>query len=274
MVAVDPGPLNAQHLTGVNDVDDIWLVAEGSLYPAAFAGFAGRTFTFKVSDHQPWPWLRTLGRDRSLLQTWGSVATSAFDLARRMGCNPIIFAGLDLSFPVRRPYCANTIYDAMWRDAMAQYGCTWEQLVDEYFGRPANNLRRPDVHGEPVVTSAHLVSFRDWLVEQTAGDGTRRFINATGAGILHGGRIVQSTLSEALADTPAIGGVREAVRAAYTAGLTSGAEVAAAVEQLLANIDAPQAAAQVARWIEFTAGSVTAADVRERLESASGAMVR
>jgi hypothetical protein len=68
--------------------------------------------------------------------------------------------------------------------------------------------------------------------------------------------------------------VREAVRAAYTAGLTSGAEVAAAVEQLLANIDAPQAAAQVARWIEFTAGSVTAADVRERLESASGAMVR
>ena len=274
MVAVDPGALNARHLTGIDDVDDIWLVAEGSLHPAAFGGFTGRTFTFKVSDHQPWPWLRALGCDRGLLKTWGSVATSAFDLARRMGCDPIIFAGLDLSFPVRRPYCANTIYDAIWRDAMVQYGCTWEQLVDEYFGRPGNQLRRPDIHGAPVATSAHLVSFRDWLVEQTAADGARRFVNATGAGLLHGGRIVQSTLDAALADAPAIGGVRDAIRAAHRAGLTSGGEIATAVDQLLANIDAPQAAAQVAQWIEFAAGNVTAADLRERLESAAGAMAR
>lgn len=274
MVAVDPSPLNAQHLTGVEALDDIWLAAEGSLHPSAFGGFAGRIFTFKVSDHQPWPWLRALGCDRGLLQTWGSVATSAFDLARRMGCDPIIYAGLDLSFPVRRPYCANTIYDALWRDAMAQYGCTWQQLVDEYFGRPGNKLRRPDIHGASVATSAHLVSFRDWLVEQTAGDGTRRFINATGAGILHGGRIVQSTLEGALANAPAIGGLREVIRAAHASGLIAGHVVAAAVDQLVANIDAPPGAAHVARWIEFTAGTVTAAEVRERLEAASSAMIR
>ena len=72
------------------------------------------------------------------------------------------------------------------------------------------------------MTSAHLVSFRDWLVEQTAGDGTRRFINATGAGILHGGRIVQSTLGDALANAPAIGGVRQAIRAAHASRLDRG----------------------------------------------------
>ena len=44
--------------------------------------------------------------------------------------------------------------------------------------------------------------------------------------------------------------------------------------KLVANIDAPRAAAQVARWIEFTAGSVTAADVRERLEAAASAMIQ
>ena len=274
MVAVDPSPLNAQHLTGVEGLDDIWLAAEGSLHPSVFERFAGRIFTFKVSDHQPWPWLRTLGCDRGLLQTWGSVVTSAFDLARRMGSDPIIFAGLDLSFPVRRPYCANTIYDALWRDAMTHYGCTWEQLVDEYFERPINSLRRADIHGAPVVTSAHLASFRDWLVEQTAGDGTRRFINVTSAGILHGGGIVQSTLDDALADTPALGGVRDVIRAAYESGLRLGAEVATGVDWLLANIDAPRAAAQVGRWIEFTASSVTAADIRERLEAASSAKPR
>jgi hypothetical protein len=273
VVAVDPGALNAQHLAGAEGLDNIWLVAEGSLHPSAFSGFAGRIFRFKVSDHHPWPWLRSLGCDCGVLQTWGSVATSAFDLARRTGCNPIVFAGLDFSYPVRRPYCANTIYDAMWRDAMAQYGCTWEQLVDEYFGRPDNQLRRPDIHGAPVVTSAHLVSFRDWVVEQTAGDGTRRFVNATGAGILHGGRIVQSTLEAALAGTAPIPGVRAAIRAAHTSGSASGAAIKAAVAHLAANVDAPDGAAQVARWIEFTAGTVSVADIRGRLEVASIAMV-
>ena len=273
MVAVDPGALNAQHLAGVEGLDDVWLTAEGSLHPSAFGGFAGRIFIFKVSDHQPWPWLRALECDCGVLQTWGSVATSAFDLTRRMGCDPVIFAGLDFSYPVRRPYCANTIYDTMWRDAMAQYGCTWEQLVDEYFGRPGNQLRRPDIHGAPVVTSAHLVSFRDWVVEQTAGDGTRRFVNATGAGILHGGRIVQSTLEATLAGTTPIRGVRDAIRAAHASGLIPGARIKGAVDHLAANLDTPQGAAHVARWMEFTAGTVSAADIRDRLAAASIAMV-
>src|SRR4029077_9347876 len=135
------------------------------------------TFVFKVSRHEPWPWLETLGHDRGQLRAWGSGVTSAFDLALRLGCIPIVFAGLDLSYPVRRPYCANTIFDDTWRDAMATYGCTWEQLIDHYFNR-VTRMHVPDVNGSPVRTSPNLVSFRDWLREQMAGDASRRFVNA------------------------------------------------------------------------------------------------
>ncbi len=265
VAAVDPAELNARHLAGVDRLDDIWLAAEGSLHPSAFPGFTGRTFTFKVSDHEPWPWLSTVGLDRGSLRAWGSVVTSAFDLAQRMGCNPIVFAGLDLSYPVRRPYCANTIYDQTWRDAMATYGCTWEQLVDDYFSRLAD-LKVPDVHGAPVLTTPHLVSFRDWLRQQIAADESRRVINATGAGIMHGPRLTQASLHEALDGAPLTDRhARAALTAAHAASITRDHRLWPAVAGLRKHGTRPQTTQLFARWIAFAAGKITAAQIRAEL---------
>ncbi len=265
VAGVDPAELNAQHLAGVPGLDDVWLAAEGSLHPSAFNGFAGRTFVFKVSDHEPWPWLQTIGLDRGGLRAWGSVVTSAFDLALRMGCDPIVFVGLDLSYPVRRPYCANTIYDQKWRAAMVEYGCTWEQLVDDYFGR-VGDLTEPDVHGVPVLTSPPLVSFRDWLRQQIATGTGRRVVNATGAGILHGPRLEQTSLSHALAGTAPLGTqVREALRAAHAASATHHDRVASAGAALLRQPDAPQHAELLQRWVDFSAGTLSPAQIVEAL---------
>lgn len=265
IVAVDPAPLNARHLVGVDGLDDVWLAAEGSLHPSAFAPFAGRTFVFQVSNHDPWPWLSTLGVGRGRLRAWGSVVTSAFDLALRMGCDPIIFAGLDLSYPVRRPYCANTIFDETWREAIATYGCTWEQLVDDYFSR-IPDLRLPDLHGVPVLTSRPLVSFRHWLVEQIGGDSSRRFINATGAGILHGPRLRHSSLHEALEDAPPLEPlVRGALRAAHRGSQTNARRLRDAVDLLVRQRHQPPTTRLMDRWIDFTAGTVTAAEIGEQL---------
>ena len=268
VAGVDPAELNAQHLAGVDGLDDVWLAAEGSLHPSAFGGFAGRTFVFKVSDHDPWPWLRTVGLDRGGLRAWGSVVTSAFDLAQRLGCNPIVFAGLDLSYPVRRPYCANTIYDDTWRAAIATYGCTWEALVDDYFGRLAD-LRVPDVHGAPVLTTPHLVSFRDWLRQQIAADTSRRVINATGAGIMHGPRVAHASLHEALADAAPLGRqVPDALRAAHAASVSRDHRLRPAVAGLVRHARRPRSAPLLNRWIDFSAGKVTAAQILDALSTA------
>lgn len=266
VAGVDPAELNARHLAGLDDLDGIFLAAEGSLHPSAFTGFAGRTFVFKVSDHEPWPWLRAAGLDRGTLRAWGSVVTTAFDLAVRLGCAPIVFAGLDLSYPVRRPYCANTIYDATWREAMATYGCTWEQLVDDYFGRLAD-LRVPDLHGRPVLTSPHLISFRDWLCQQVSADSSRRYVNTTGAGILHGANLEHATLHDVLGPHAPLGGhVRDILRSARAQarphdGLTSRRR------ELLAQPTSPGARETLAHWMDFSAGAVTADEIRRVLSS-------
>src|SRR5439155_23928291 len=113
-VAVDPSDLNAQHLRDLPDTRGVWLVAEASVDPTVFPQFARRTFTFRVSNHHPWPWLDEHGLGRGQLQAWGSVLTTAFDLACKAGCNPIVFAGADLAYTGGLLYCRNTVYEPEW----------------------------------------------------------------------------------------------------------------------------------------------------------------
>jgi hypothetical protein len=267
VAGVDPGEMNARHLAGVAGLDDVHLVAEGSLNPIAFEGFAGRTFVFKVSEHEPWPWLASLGLGRATLRAWGSVVTSAFDLALRLGCNPILFAGLDLSFPVRRPYCSNTIYDGMWRETMETYGCTWEQILDDYFGR-FQHVHLPDVHGKPVLTSGTLVSFRNWLCEQIAATPNRRFVNTTGAGLLHGVNIEQGALRDLVETAPVIGDdVRAALRGVHARSVGASACLRREAVALARDAGHPRNAKLLADWKTFTADTVSAAEICERLES-------
>jgi hypothetical protein len=261
-VSVDSSALNAQHLTAIPDPHDIALAAEGSIHPAGLAAFAGRSFTFRVSNHEPWPWLRRAGVHRGEVTTWGSVLTSTFVLARRLGCDPIVFIGSDLAYTGMRPYCRGTIYDAMWQEWIDR-GCSWEALMEEYFSRQPEILTR-DVHGDTTRTAPHLLSFRDWLVEQTATAPQGRFINATGAGILHGGRLEQIALREALGPRAPMTDVRAAIAARHAAAL-AGSRDANRVASLMADARARPEGLPLKQWIDFTASTVSDAQILDAM---------
>jgi len=193
VVAVDPGEANVRHLVDLPPCPGAHLVAEGSVDPAAFAAFRGRTFAFAVADHEPWPWLRPSGFDHGRLRAWGSVLTCAFDLACVMGCDPIVFVGSDLAFTLGRPYARGVTYEEDWR-RLAEWGVPheeqWTQQVEAW-----PRVVAPDVVGDSARTAAHLVAFRDWLAEQSGRLG-REVINATGHGILHGSHVACRPLDE------------------------------------------------------------------------------
>lgn len=200
VVAIDPTVANACHLGALHDPRRTWLAAEASLHPPAFAHFEGRTFFFRIGDHAPWPWLGEAGLARPRVRAWGSVITAAFDLAVTMGCDPIVFAGADLAFTDARPYCRGTTLEAQWASWVAG-GDTYERafrlLMDRW-----PEVHEADVHGEPAVTAAHLVAFRDWVAARAREAAPARIVNATGAGILHGAPIVLDTAARTLAAHP------------------------------------------------------------------------
>ncbi len=202
VVAIDPTEANARHLSDLPPCHDAYLVAEGSIDPVALPIFAGRTFFLQLGGHHPWPWLQELGLARGTLRAWGSVLTSAFDLALRLGCNPVVFAGADLAFTDGRPYASGTTYDDEW-SYRASLGTTvsesWASQIDAW---PA--LVETGVDGTPTRTAAHLRAFRDWLVEQSNRETARRIVNGSSRGILVGGRIAQQSIADALAACPAL----------------------------------------------------------------------
>jgi hypothetical protein len=190
VVAVDPGELNARHLEGLTVGASSFLVAEPAVAPSSLAAFKGRIFTFRVGTAHPWPWLRAHGMSPAVLSTWGSVATSAFDLALRAGCNPIAFAGMDLAYTGGRPYCRGTTWEADWSRFLGDETPTLEELW------AADLARKPLVHhssigGGSVATTPTLLAFRDWLVGATSRRPDRTFVNVTGAGVLAGPAIHQ-----------------------------------------------------------------------------------
>lgn len=210
VVALDPGEVNARHLLEPPMPAHAWLVTEGSVQPSVLDRFAGRVIPFRVATHHPWPWLQRAGIDAPTLTVWGSVATAALDWAMHLGGDPIIFLGLDLAYTERQPYCRHTVYEWNWKRAMGR-GLTMREVWDIDMGR-APHIETTDIEGAPIVSTAVLISVRDWIVSRVNDCRGRQFINASGGGILHGGSIVVQDLAQAVADSseseagPAISG--------------------------------------------------------------------
>ena len=261
IVATDSSRVNAGHIASLPQGRS-WLVGEGSLHPSAFTNFDRRTFAFRVSGHQPWPWLTSLGLHRGVLETWGSVATSAFSLAVVLGCDPILFIGADFAFTNGRPYCRGTSFEPQWATWVAG-GASCESIFESLVARwPAATAA--DVHGQPARTARHLIAFRDWMADRAAThDG--RIINATGAGLLAGPRIEQATASAALASAPIrdIDNFHKMIRVAHSSARGDLRRVMRGIDHVLASPASPQRDA----WTSFAAGTVNDAAIDQTLRS-------
>jgi hypothetical protein len=243
IVATDSSRANAAHLSSLPPTR-AWTIAEASLHPSALVHSDGRTFFFRVARHQPWPWLHTAGLDVATLDTWASVATSAFSMALRLGCNPIVFIGADFAFTGNRPYCRGTTFESLW-GLWQGAGSTMEDVYAFLLSRWPPEFQ-PDLRGEDVRTARHLIAFRDWVAERAAAASDRQVVNGTGAGLLSGPAIAQQSAAAALRDRPVldrealharIRGTRQVDPARLTRWL-------AAATRLLSNLDpSPEAAA-------------------------------
>lgn len=195
VVGLDPSAANARHFHALPDCRNSWFIGETALDPSTSAAFGSRTFWFRCSTHQPWPWLQQHGIDVGRLDVWGSVLTAAFQCAMLAGCNPITIVGADLAYTGGRPYARGTTYEFEWAWSTA-FG---RKLEAEWLNQLSERvpITTTDLRGREMQTTKSLLSFRDWMVAQAARSG-RRVVNATGAGMLVGEGVEQASLIDVL----------------------------------------------------------------------------
>jgi hypothetical protein len=97
VIVVDPQYWNTRHLDNLK-LKSAFLVSESSTHPKVFRLEGGGVF-FGSSLFPLGRWIeKTLG-SLGELGAGGSVATSAWDFLKNIGCGPVYCAGLDLGFP-------------------------------------------------------------------------------------------------------------------------------------------------------------------------------
>jgi hypothetical protein len=253
VVATDPTEANGRHLKGVGGSGKTWVLAEGSVDPDALSALRGRVSVFRIAPHHPWPWLQSLGIERDVVKAWGSVLTSAYDIAITAGCHPVVFIGADLAFTDRRPYCRGTSMEDNWARHAARGASLRRVWEDTISARPL--LTEPDVRGGETVTAPHLLEFRNWLTAQARTEPVGRVVNATGAGILQGSGITQGDLASALDGFPEIEvALRETIAAAFDS--RADAPTRARLAEALRAIDPNRG-----DWLRFGRPRLTAVDI-------------
>ena len=109
VVVVDPQYWNARHLDRCDTSSSI-IVSESSTYPSVFH----REYLNLMFCSSLFPlgeYLESRIGEFGKLGAGGSVATTAWDFARYLGCSPIFMAGLDLGFPNNQTHFKGSTFE-------------------------------------------------------------------------------------------------------------------------------------------------------------------
>jgi hypothetical protein len=121
------------------------------------------------------------------LLSWGSIASTCFDLARKIGSNPIIFVGQDLSYSDFLYHCPGSRFDdgytsylesADRRYLYTSYQSFHIQRLLEY-----NIFPEPDIYGKTVFCQKNHRLYAKWFHDEFARS-SQLIINASERGIV------------------------------------------------------------------------------------------
>jgi hypothetical protein len=186
LVTVDPQYWNTRHLDRAR-VGSTVVVSEPSVHPGVFRRLEGEPALYFVSSFFP------LGRvleeavgNKGTVGAGGSVATTAWDLARLLGCSPIYMGGLDLGYPGALTHCRGAFFEE-------------RSHVESGRLRPAETAQFGALHdagpvavesneGGHVLTDRRLLIYKWWFEnqmsqqERASGGGERTRTHCLSAG--------------------------------------------------------------------------------------------
>ncbi|HBA83829.1 MAG TPA: hypothetical protein DCZ95_07030 [Verrucomicrobia bacterium] len=181
-VSVDASHLTARQFETC--CDDLYLACSSLAYPPLLPKFRG-LFSASMASNPISEWLNTVGESKGALTAAGTVTTSAIDLAIRMGCNPIICIGADLSFSDDgTTHVSNSMYHGSRLD-------------------PARLIRTPGNYQADVPTTEQFKCYIDLLENYIRSHPDIRFVNATtGGALIRGMELAHPSLLARLGGEP------------------------------------------------------------------------
>lgn len=183
IITIDPQKKNSKYFRNVNFKESV-LIAESSVDKEAIDSFNGAIYFINSIFPLAKYFMEELG-DRGDITTGGSVSTAAYDFAIRIGANPIIMVGLDLSFPNYQTHIKGSYHEENFFTEIYK--------LDSYDSRIykvliAGNLKEEkNIYNEKVWTDSRFDMYKNWYEEQCEKNNKVKFYNATEGGIIING---------------------------------------------------------------------------------------
>lgn len=160
IITIDPQPVTLKQIEGYEGLN-IPFILMATAYCENAEIYRGPKFM--ACQHRDY---LLPGEEDHLIETGGSVSTTALDIAIRMGGSPIIYLGQDLAFTSDRHHCEDSFH----------------QSVDI---KPLDTMRKVQGwNNTQVSTTLGMLSFKRWIQSRVRDERAITFINSTEGGAL------------------------------------------------------------------------------------------
>ena len=164
VVLADPQYWNARHLAGLSAPSSI-LITEVAAYPSVFR-FPCQEVVLCSSLYPVGKFFSSRGLDKGELGAGGSVATSAWGLARLCGCRRIFLAAVDLAFPGKRTHAHGSTFEEKTHQNSTRLVPSQHSQVSALFS--ADISVKKSYTGEPVITDQRMELYAWWFESKIA----------------------------------------------------------------------------------------------------------
>ena len=181
----DPTPGNFIHLKNM-DVSSTYVVVEPMSFHEILEMEGLQAFITTFNGYYS-KYLSEFASGPEALISWGSIASTCFDLARNMGCGPIIFVGQDFAHSDFLYHCPGSNFDAGYTDTLEDIPNfhLFKSLQTFHIQRILEYKLYPetDVNGETVYCQKNMRLYAKWFHDEFKKTSTP-VINASERGIL------------------------------------------------------------------------------------------
>ncbi|BDG61738.1 motility associated factor glycosyltransferase family protein [Caldinitratiruptor microaerophilus] len=174
VITVDGAEANDAHFRDA-DADGAWLLYDMTCFPSIPARWSGGAFVLGSSGNLA-SWANNiLGELATPYASGPSVSNCALDVVTRMGCDPVLYVGLDLAYTDGRSHARGTVYESITLDEIRRT----RRLVEV-----------EGWDGQPVWTDTSLLAMLTWFERRLATGGPHPLvIDATEGGARKPGMI-------------------------------------------------------------------------------------
>lgn len=228
LVVVDPQYWNTRHLDRAALARG-FLVTEAACHPAALR-LPRRGLLLAASLHPLASAFEAIRGELPKLGAGGSVATSAWDLARYLGCQEAHMVGLDLGFPGGRTHVAGSFFEA--RELLSSCRLGGSERANFVWTSEARPSLLPANDGGRVRSDARMELYAWWFERKLAEGGAPHTVNHSPAGVAIAG--MEKAALESMLDLPP---ARDAIEAAKDAIEAAAVRPTAPPEAFRAELD-------------------------------------